>query len=67
MQSCGAPFTAAHVNQDYIIHAKPPTWANPTWCCLELHKGQSGKMEDELLTGYLIQFLKILDPKFIFD
>lgn len=24
-------------------------------------------MEDKLLTGYLIQLLKILDPKFIFD
>lgn len=59
--------TAAYGNQGNIIHAKPPTRVNPTWVCLELYKGQPGKIEDKLLTGYLIQSLKILDPELIFD
>lgn len=59
--------TAAYVNQDNFIHAKPPTWVNPTWFCLELYKGRPGKMEEKLLPGYLRQSLKIPDPKLIFE
>lgn len=57
--------TAAYVNQGHIIHAKPPTRVNPTWCCLELGKGQSGRIEDKLLAAYLIHSVKVPDSKFV--
>lgn len=53
--------TAECVNQADIIHAKWPASVNPTWRCLELGKGQSGRTEDRMLAAYLIQLLKSLD------